>query len=40
MMHNAARLMAATGDYRYWLEEMRHFKKYTLSEAGRKNHQY
>jgi oligoendopeptidase F len=30
---NAERLMASTGDNRYWLEEMRHFKKYTLSEA-------
>ncbi|NMB54103.1 MAG: M3 family oligoendopeptidase [Leptolinea sp.] len=29
---NADRLMAAAGDNRYWLEEMRHFKKYTLSE--------
>jgi oligoendopeptidase F len=28
----AARLMADSGDYRYWLEEMRHFKKHTLSE--------
>jgi oligoendopeptidase F len=33
---NAARLMGAAGDYRYWLEEMRHFKKYTLSEAEEK----
>jgi oligoendopeptidase F len=33
---NAARLMDATGDYRYWLEEMRHFKKYTLSEPEEK----
>lgn len=32
----AKRLMAAAGDYRYWLEEMRHFKKYTLSEAEEK----
>jgi oligoendopeptidase F len=32
----AARLMAAADDYRYWLEEMRHFKKYTLSEAEEK----
>jgi oligoendopeptidase F len=30
------RLMAGTGDYRYWLEEMRHFKPYTLSEAEEK----
>jgi len=29
---NAGRLMEAAGDNRYWLEEMRHFKKYTLSE--------
>lgn len=33
---NAERLMANTGDYRYWLEEMRHFKPYTLSEAEEK----
>jgi oligoendopeptidase F len=33
---NAARLMAASGDYRYWLEEMRHFKPHTLSEAEEK----
>ncbi len=33
---NADRLMANTGDYRYWLEEMRHFKKYTLSEPEEK----
>ena len=33
---NASRLIAATGDYRYWLEEMRHFKKYTLSEPEEK----
>lgn len=29
---NAKRLMASSGDMRYWLEEMRHFKKHTLSE--------
>ncbi len=29
---NAERLMAAAGDNRYWLEEMRHFKPHTLSE--------
>ena len=29
-------LMKGTGDYRYWLEEMRHFKPYTLSEAEEK----
>ncbi len=33
---DAERLMAASGDYRYWLEEMRHFKPYTLSEAEEK----
>ena len=33
---NADRLMQAAGDYRYWLEEMRHFKKYTLSEPEEK----
>ncbi|MGW8250789.1 MAG: M3 family oligoendopeptidase, partial [Anaerolineales bacterium] len=32
----AERLMADTGDYRYWLEEMRHFKPHTLSEAEEK----
>ena len=32
----ANRLMADSGDYRYWLEEIRHFKKYTLSEAEEK----
>ncbi len=32
----AARLMQGTGDYRYWLEEMRHFKPHTLSEAEEK----
>ncbi len=32
----AARLMQETGDYRYWLEEMRHFKPHTLSEAEEK----
>ncbi len=32
----AARLMASAGDRRYWLEEMRHFKKYTLSEPEEK----
>ena len=32
----AARLMAAAGDLRYWLEEMRHFKPHTLSEAEEK----
>lgn len=32
----AAKLMAAAGDLRYWLEEMRHFKPHTLSEAEEK----
>lgn len=32
----AEKLMAASGDYRYWLEEMRHFKKYTLTEPEEK----
>ena len=29
-------LMQASGDVRYWLEEMRHFKPYTLSEPEEK----
>jgi oligoendopeptidase F len=33
---NAERLMSASGDYRYWLEEMRHFKPHTLLEAEEK----
>lgn len=33
---NARRLMAASGDYRYYLEAMRHFKPHTLSEAEEK----
>jgi oligoendopeptidase F len=33
---NAERLMAESGDYRYWLEEMRHFKPHTLTEAEEK----
>lgn len=33
---NAERLMGAAGDYRYYLEEMRHFKPHTLSEAEEK----
>jgi oligoendopeptidase F len=33
---NARRLMEASGDYRYHLEEMRHFKPHTLSEAEEK----
>ncbi len=32
----AVRLMAGAGDYRYWLEVMRHFKPHTLSEAEEK----
>jgi len=33
---NAARLMNVSGDYRYYLEEMRHFKPHTLSEPEEK----
>jgi len=33
---NAARLMEDSGDYEYWLEEMRHFKPHTLSEPEEK----
>jgi oligoendopeptidase F len=33
---DAQRLMGKVGDYAYWLEEMRHFKKFTLSEAEEK----
>src|SRR4030042_3416268 len=32
----ADRLMAPSGDYRYWLEEMRHFKPHTLTEPEEK----
>lgn len=32
----AARLMEASGDYRYWLEEMRNFRPHTLSEPEEK----
>ena len=32
----ADRLMALSGDYRYWLEEMRHFKPHTLTEPEEK----
>jgi oligoendopeptidase F len=32
----AAKLMKNSGDYRYWLEEMRHFKPHTLSEPEEK----
>jgi len=33
---NAERLMKDSGDLHYWLEEMRHFKPHTLSEAEEK----
>ncbi|MBU4224593.1 MAG: M3 family oligoendopeptidase [Chloroflexi bacterium] len=33
---DAARLMAESGDYRYYLEVMRHFKPHTLSEPEEK----
>ena len=33
---NAARLMETSGDYRYYLEEMRNFKPHTLSEPEEK----
>src|SRR5690606_5361478 len=33
---NARRLMDAAGDYRYYLEAIRHFKPYTLGEAEEK----
>jgi oligoendopeptidase F len=33
---NAERLMGAAGDYRYYLEELRHFKPHTLTEAEEK----
>jgi oligoendopeptidase F len=32
----AGRFLAQSGDYRYWLEQIRLFKKYTLSEAEEK----
>ncbi len=32
----AKQLMAAAGAYKYWLEEMRHYKPYTLSEPEEK----
>jgi oligoendopeptidase F len=32
----AERLMQPSGDYRYWLEEMRHFKPHTLTEPEEK----
>jgi oligoendopeptidase F len=33
---NAQRLMDSSGDYRYYLEQIRHFKPHTLSEAEEK----
>ncbi len=33
---SADRLMKNTGDYHYWLEEMRHYKPHTLSEPEEK----
>ena len=33
---DALALMDGSGDYRYWLEEMRHFKPFTLSEPEEK----
>lgn len=33
---NAARLMSISGDFRYWLEEMRNFKPHTLTEPEEK----
>jgi len=33
---NAERLMAGSGDYRYWLQQMRNFKQFTLSEPEEK----
>ena len=33
---NAARLMEDSGDYEYWLEELRHYKPHTLSEPEEK----
>ena len=32
----AERFMAVSSDYRYWLEEMRHFKEHTLTELEEK----
>jgi len=34
--NTAENLMKGTGDYLYWLEEMRHFKPYTLTEPEEK----
>ncbi len=33
---NALRLMDASGDYRYWLQQMRNFKQFALSEPEEK----
>lgn len=33
---DAERFMRTAGDYRYWLEEMRHFKPHTLTEGEEK----
>jgi len=33
---NAVRLMSASGDYRYYLDEIRHFKPHTLTEPEEK----
>ena len=33
---NAQRLMAESGDYRYWLEQLRQFKPHTLTEVEEK----
>jgi len=33
---NASRLLAASGDYRYYLQQLRNFKPFTLSEAEEK----
>ncbi|MBS1249730.1 MAG: Oligoendopeptidase F, plasmid [Chloroflexi bacterium] len=35
-VENAQRLMKSADGYRYWLEEMRHFKPYTLTEPEEK----
>lgn len=33
---NSERLMSSSGDYRYWLQQMRNFKQFTLSELEEK----
>ena len=33
---NSERLMSSSGDYRYWLQQMRNFKQFTLSEPEEK----